>query len=442
MSQVLQPLSAPSVPIVQRTLCDWLDYQQSVHPHGIELGLDRVREVWQRLGSPRPAPIVITVGGTNGKGSTVAFLDAMLGAHGCRVGTYTSPHLLRYNERVHVAGSDVHDEALIAAFERIEAARGCIALTYFEFGTLAALLVFEQSALDVAVLEVGLGGRLDAVNIIDADVAIVTTVDLDHQDWLGNDIERIACEKAGIFRKGRIAVIGDSDAPAALLDVAQSIGAQAIVAGREFFSEPSASGWRWRQERLQLDLPDPGLCAPCQRSNAAAAIAAVHALRERIGWNPAAIASGVATARLPARMQRFIKEAELLVDVAHNPQAARVLAAWLRAHPATGADIAVFAALGDKDIEGIAAPMRDLFSHWCLAGLGVESPRGLDVSALRARLGHVLRAEIVSTCSDVEAALSCARTRARAGDRIVAFGSFFVAAVALDVAQRDGFDEI
>src|SRR5690349_11222395 len=212
-----------------RTLAEWLDYQQRTHPRAIELGLARVSEVWRRMGAPRVAPVVITVGGTNGKGSTVAFLEAMLAASGKRVGSYTSPHLLRYNERVRVHGAPVDDAALVDAFERIEQARGAaaaqpVALTYFEFGTLAALWIFAQSALDVALLEVGLGGRLDAVNILDADAAIVTTVDLDHQDWLGNDREAIGREKAGILRRGRPAVIGMAQPPQGLRDAAVGIG--------------------------------------------------------------------------------------------------------------------------------------------------------------------------------------------------------------------------
>ncbi len=221
------------------TLADWLDYQQRVHPQAIELGLERVRTVWERLGAPAPAPLVITVGGTNGKGSTVAFLEAMLAADGRRVGAYTSPHLLRYNERVRVAGDDVDDAALIDAFERIEAARAegpgdPVALTYFEYGTLAALWIFSRSALDVAVLEVGLGGRLDAVNLVDADAAIVTTVDLDHQDWLGDDRDSIGREKAGIFRAGRPAIVGESEPPATLLAQAARIGAE-VRLGRPRF---------------------------------------------------------------------------------------------------------------------------------------------------------------------------------------------------------------
>ena len=200
-----------------QTLDQWLDRQLRSHPREIELGLDRVRSVWQRLGAPAPASIVITVGGTNGKGSTVAFLESILRAGGHRVGAFTSPHLLRYNERIRVQGADASDSMLVAVFDRIEHARGETPLTYFEFGTLAALLIFAESSLDIAILEVGLGGRLDAVNIIDADAAIVTTIDLDHQDWLGHDREVIGREKAGIFRNGRPAIIGEPDPPQALI---------------------------------------------------------------------------------------------------------------------------------------------------------------------------------------------------------------------------------
>src|SRR5689334_14959058 len=296
-------------------LAGWLDYQQRVHPRAIELGLDRVRAVWQRLGAPRPAPCVITVGGTNGKGSTVAFLEAMLRADGKRVGAYTSPHLLRYNERVRIDGIDADDATLIEAFDRIETARGDIALTYFEYGTLAALMLFASTKLDVALLEVGLGGRLDAVNIIDADVAIVTTVDIDHQDWLGNDRDSIGREKAGIFRAGRPAIIGDSNAPRGLLEAAEHVGADVRIAWRDFSMRTMCHGWHWRSGDSDLALPFPALEAPCQTENAAAAIAALYALRDRLGWDVRAIARGVADARIGARVQRFASAPELIVDV-------------------------------------------------------------------------------------------------------------------------------
>ena len=437
-----------------RTLADWLDYQQRIHPRAIELGLDRVREIWRRMGAaspghpwpPRhlgscPAPIVITVGGTNGKGSTVAFLEAMLAAAGKRVGSYTSPHLLRYNERVRILGEEASDAVLVDAFERIESARvdasgPAVPLTYFEFGTLAALWIFAQSGLDVVLLEVGLGGRLDAVNIVDADAAIVTTVDLDHQDWLGNDLDSIGREKAGIFRAGRPAIIGMHDPPRGLLDEAQRIGARLLLAGRDFRISRAADSWRFEHAGTSVSVPDPGLAAPCQIDNAAAAIAALHALRERIGWAPAAIAQGVRRAHVSARLQRFLKPgaAELVIDVAHNPQAARVLADWLARNPARGRTFAVFGALSDKDVAGIVAPLR--FEHWFLGGLADATPRGLTAVQLRERMPAGVAA---SAFCDVGAAFDAASARAETADRIVAFGSFFVAAATLNRAQHDAY---
>ncbi len=425
-----------------QTLAGWLDYQQRIHPRAIELGLDRVREVWRRMGAPAPAPIVITVGGTNGKGSTVAFLEAMLTAAGKRVGCYTSPHLLRYNERIRVAGTDVDDAGLIDAFERIEAARGTasiesVALTYFEFGTLAALWIFAQSKLDVAILEVGLGGRLDAVNIIDADAAIVVTVDLDHQDWLGNAIDGIGREKAGVFRKDRPAIVGMREPPRGLLDAATQIGAQVLRAGKDFRVVPQIDGWRWECSDTTAMLPEPELAAPCQIDNAAAAIMALHSLRGRLGWDTSAIARGVREARIPARLQRLQKNhaPDLVVDVGHNPQAARVLAQWLAAHPPRGRNIAVFGALSDKDVGGTVAPLVAQIARWHLCGLDSDSPRGLSAVQLRERMPAATTLEY----TDVDAALDAAFEQATADDRILAFGSFFVAAPALEWARRTGF---
>lgn len=431
------------------TLADWLDYQQRVHPRSIELGLDRVRAVWQRLGAPALAPVVITVGGTNGKGSTVAFLEAMLACAGKRVGAFTSPHLHRYNERIRVDGREADDASLMDAFARIEAARvsgpgEAIALTYFEFGTLAALWIFSQSPLDVAVLEVGLGGRLDAVNIIDADAAIVTTIDLDHQQWLGLDRDSIGREKAGIFRTGRPAIVGDATAPPGLLDAARASGAQVRLAGRDFRADRHAGAWRWSgwaedAAPASIELPPPTLAAPGQIDNAAAAIAALYALRARLGWNADAIARGVAGARVDARLQRFGGEPPLIVDVAHNPQAARMLAQWLRANPAPGRTLGVFGALGDKDVRGVADALALQIDLWFLAGLDADSPRGLSSPDLHDALAPALeRSAVQGTHPDVASALAAAFGQARAGDRVIAFGSFFVAAAALDFAQRRG----
>lgn len=428
------------------SLAGWLDYQQRIHPREIALGLDRVREVWGRMGSPVPASLVITVGGTNGKGSTVAFLEAMLAAAGKRVGAYTSPHLLRYNERVRVTGCDAEDDALIDAFTRIETARGELPLTYFEYGTLAALWIFSRANLDVAILEVGLGGRLDAVNIIDADAAIVTTVDLDHQDWLGNDRGSIGREKAGIFRAGHIAVVGDRDPPRTLTEYARRIGAQIRLAGRDFLGDSRSEGWRWTGWREPgsggsapcLDLPLPALAAPCQIDNAATAIATLYALRARIGWNPKAITTGVANARVGARLQRFAGEPELIIDVAHNPQAAGVLAEWLRNSSAGGRTLAVFGALGDKDVNGVVSVLAADIDAWILAGLDKDSPRGLNASVLSERLSSLLADTGSTLHANVGEGLFAAFAAAQPGDRVIAFGSFLVAAAALEFAQDRG----
>jgi dihydrofolate synthase/folylpolyglutamate synthase len=425
---------------MKRSLDEWLDYQQRVHPRDIELGLDRVSAVWQRMGAPAIAQSVITVGGTNGKGSTVAFLEAMLIAADHRVGAFLSPHLLRYNERVRVFGRDVDDDALIDAFERIEVARGDIALTYFEFGTLAALWIFAQSELDVAVLEVGLGGRLDAVNIVDADVAIVTTVDLDHQDWLGNDVDSIGREKAGIFRANRPAIIGSLEPPRGLLDEAQRIGTNVVRAGIDFEALVSNRRWIWTSGETTLELPLPTLAAPVQINNASSAIAALHVLSTRIAWNPDAIVAGVERAQLAARLQRFTKAGapDLVVDVGHNPQAARVLAHWLRANPAPRT-IAVFGALSNKDVAGIVAPLAGSVDHWAIGGLDEETPRGLSADALIARAGDALDGSSVEHHRAITQALEAAASAAREGETLLAFGSFFVAAAAVTWARSNGY---
>lgn len=417
--------------MTQRSLADWLDYQQRTHPDAIALGLDRVRETWRRMGAPPPAPVVITIGGTNGKGSTVAFLEGIYAAAGRRVSAYTSPHLLRYNERARIDGIDIDDAGWIDAFERIESARGDIELTYFEFGTLAALWRFAQARLDVAILEVGLGGRLDAVNIVDADASIVTTIDLDHQDWLGSDRDSIGREKAGIFRAGRPAIVGELDPPAGLLDTARAIGANLVLAGCDYNWQRTDERWHWQRGTWRLDLPLPTLAAPVQLANASAAIAAVHALRDRCGWDERAIADGVAHAQANARLQRVARAPDVFVDVAHNPQAARALAQWLAATPMRGRTFAVFGALGDKDVAGVVAALDACIDHWFPAALDADSPRGLSAHALGERMAMIPRERVAPVSANVRDALAAARAQACADDRVVAFGSFFVAAAAL-----------
>ena len=452
-----------------RTLQEWLDYIEQQHPKSIELGLERTREVAQRLSLVKPATHVVTVGGTNGKGSTVAFIEAIARAAGLKVGTYTSPHLLRYNERVRINGREARDEELVAAFEAVEAARlspspigrgvgvrvrrsgdspdygqtpsppnpplegegSGIPLTYFEFGTLAALWLFQQSNLDLAVLEVGLGGRLDAVNVVDPDVAVITTVDIDHTDWLGNDRESIGFEKAGIAKAWKPLILGEKDSPSSVLRHAYAIGANAVRLGSDFIHEPvDESHWRWRDAGFEVELPNPMLSAPVQRANAATAIAALRALD--IELPTSALATGVATATLPGRLQRFdLHGTPVIVDVGHNPQAARELSIWLRAEPVPGRTLAVFAALADKDVQGVVAALEGEVSAWFLAGLESVGARGQSVDELAAKLTGAAAAG--SRHADVHAALQAARTQAHAEDRILVFGSFHTVAEALSI---------
>lgn len=429
---------------MSRTLAEWLTYQERVNVHSIELGLDRVREVWQRMGAPAPAKQVITVGGTNGKGSTVALLEAMLAAAGLRVGAFTSPHLLEYNERVRIDGANANDAALVASFERIEAARtvgpgDAVPLTYFEFGALAAIDLFARAGVDVALLEVGLGGRLDAVNIIDADVAIIVTVDLDHMDWLGPDRDSIGREKAGIARAGRPVIVGELDPPAGLLEALAACGARVERAGVDFGVERHEDGWRWRhRDGGAMELPDPALAAPVQYANAAAAIAALHAL-DLGTLTPsaffAAVSAGLHEVRVSARLQSIGGEPLVIVDVGHNPQAARALAGWLDAQPPTRVH-AVYGALADKDVAGVIGALGTRIDHWHLAGLDRATPRGMAVTALATILQQTLPQATYDEHVDVAAALAAARAAAQPGERILAFGSFFVASAVL--AERLG----
>ena len=419
-----------------RTLADWLAYIERQHPKSIDMGLQRVREVAARMRLPRPAKRVITVGGTNGKGSTVAFVEAIARAHGWKVGCYTSPHLLRYNERVRIDGVDAGDAALVAGFEAVEAARGDTPLTYFEYGTLCALWLFARSKLDLAVLEVGLGGRLDAVNVVDADASIITTVDLDHQDWLGEDIEAIGFEKAGIARPFKPLVLGDDDPPASVLRHAYAIGAQSWRIANDFFAEPlDAETWRWREVGFSMDLPMPALAAPVQLRNAACAIAAVRTLRARI--DKQTYAEGVANARVAGRLQRFERNGvEVVVDVGHNPQAARALAEWLRAQPRRRT-LAVYAALADKDVAGVAQALAGVVDGWHIAGLSDAGPRGLGVDDFARQLAGSAAADAARHVG-VDAALQAAMAQAGPGGRVLVFGSFHTAAAALGHLGADG----
>ncbi|TCT23561.1 bifunctional tetrahydrofolate synthase/dihydrofolate synthase [Thermomonas haemolytica] len=419
-----------------RTLADWLAFIERQHPQSIAMGLERVRAVAARLGLERPATRVVTVGGTNGKGSTVAFIEAIARAQGLRVAAYTSPHLLRFNERIRIDGREVEDAELIAGFAAVEAARGEVPLTYFEYATLCALWLFQRAQLDLAVLEVGLGGRLDAVNLVDADAAVITTVDLDHQEWLGHDTEAIGFEKAGIARPFKPLVLGDDDPPSSVLRHAYAIGASAWRIANDFFAEPvDAAHWRWREVGYEIVLPLPMQAqgAPVQLRNAACAIAALRALD--LPLDDAAIARGVDTAAVAGRLQRFQRDGvEVLVDVGHNPQAARALAGWLRAHPGRRTR-AVYAALGDKDAAGVVRALEGVVEAWHCAGSRAAGTRGIEVAELLQRL-HGEMAED-SSHADVADALRAALAQAAPDGRVLVFGSFHAAAEALRLLGGD-----
>jgi len=415
------------------SLAAWLAYLETLHPKSIALGLDRVRDVLARLDTPIRCPVV-TVGGTNGKGSTCAMLESIYRCAGFATGLYASPHLLRYNERVRIRGEEVDDEALLQSFNAVEDARHDVPLTYFEFGTLAALWLFARAGLDVLVLEVGLGGRLDAVNVVDADVAVLTSIDIDHVDYLGPTREHIGREKAGIFRKGRPALCGDRQPPAAVETVARDVGASLLVIGRDYDYADERSQWRFRGPRSErYGLPFPALRGPYQLANASTALAAVDLLHDRLPVSAQAVREGLLTVALAGRFQVLPGRPTVVLDVAHNPHAARALAGALGAmgfHPQT---FAVFAMLADKDVHGVVEALRPRIDGWYVAGL--PGARGGDPARMRdAVIAAGVAADSVHAFADVASAFRAARDASSEADRIVVFGSFLTVAAALSSA--------
>ena len=402
-----------------RTLEQWLEYQQHTHPQDIAMGLERVREVAERMHLLRLRCPVISVAGTNGKGSTVAFIEAIAAAAGHKVGAFTSPHFLRYNERIRIGGAEVADVDLVRAFEAIETARTEVPLTYFEFGTLAALFLFADAGLDLAVLEVGLGGRLDAVNIIDADVAVITTVDLDHQAYLGEDREAIGLEKAGILRPGKPGILGEKDPPSSVLRHAYEQGVYCVRGFSDYLIDRFDDHWVWREPGFSLELPYPALQAPVQLQNAACAIAALRASPLEIA--DTAWADGVASARITGRLQRWLDAPEVVLDVAHNPQSVAQLAQWLAEHPKP--TVAVFSALRDKDIAGMLAALAPHIAHWHVGCLSEPADRVPDAADWTALLSTRLAADAFSLHASVPVAYAAALAENR-GERILVFGSF------------------
>jgi dihydrofolate synthase / folylpolyglutamate synthase len=423
-----------------KTLAAWLAYLETLHPKSIALGLDRIRAVASRLPMVPRCPVV-TVAGTNGKGSTCAMLEAILRASGYRVGLYTSPHLQRYNERVRVAGALESDEALVTAFGAVEDARvegadrAAIPLTYFEFGTLAALWLFARAKLDAVVLEVGLGGRLDAVNLVDADVAVVTSIDLDHVDYLGATREEIGREKAGIFRAGRPAVCGERDPPASLVDTARTTGATLLRVGREFDFAVEGRQWRYRGPGGdRYGLPVPALRGDHQFGNAAVALTALDLLRDRLAVPTGAIRDGLVSVELAGRFQVLPGRPTIVLDVAHNPQAARALSTSLGAMGFHRETYAVFGMYADKDIRAVVDAMKSRIDRWYVAGL--PGARGAPALSIVEKLRSAgVPQDAIHAFDAIAAAYRAACDAAGDTDRIVVFGSFLTVAAALDAGR-------
>ncbi|KGS15402.1 Folylpolyglutamate synthetase [Pseudomonas coronafaciens pv. garcae] len=418
------------------SLGDWLAYLEQLHPSAIDMGLERSRQVAQQLGLLRPARRVITVTGTNGKGSTCAFVAALLQSQGLKVGIYSSPHLIRYNERVKVQGVEATDLELCNAFAAVEAARGDVTLTYFEMGTLAAFWLFEQAQLDVAVLEVGLGGRLDAVNLVDPDIALVTSIGVDHAEYLGNTRESVAFEKAGIFRSGRPALCGDPAPPEPLLAKARELGCPLLLRGRDFDLSTGHDSWNWRGLAAgeQVELHNlPLLDLPMQ--NAALALQAFALLGYPL--QPEAVGRVLAETRLAGRLDRRTvrwqgKRLNLLLDVGHNPHAAHFLAQRMARHPVSGRRLAVFGLLSDKDLDGVITPLAAVIDEWAVAPLPTSRSRSAE--ELHSALEN-LGARVTSYQS-VALALEAQCAHATTDDEILLFGSFYCVAEALEWLAR------
>ncbi|MCF6283541.1 MAG: bifunctional tetrahydrofolate synthase/dihydrofolate synthase [Candidatus Polarisedimenticolaceae bacterium] len=412
-----------------QTLAEWLSWQEQLHPKEIDLGLERISAVWSRMHPAGLSSPVISVAGTNGKGSSVALLDSILRAAGYRTGCYTSPHFQRYNERIHIDGAEVTDQALCQSFERIDQSRNGLALTYFEFSTLAALDLFIAANLDVVILEVGLGGRLDAVNMIDADAALITTISMDHMDWLGDDLSQIGREKAGIMRRGKPVIFGSSG-PQSVIDAAHEKGAKLYLVDQDYhYTTESRGGWQWQSDsQCYGDLPQLALVGAFQKQNAAAVIMLLNALKDRLSISEEAIRSGLQQATLVGRFQRIERRVPIYLDVAHNPEAAQALHDNVSSQTVSGPVYAIFSMLADKELAAVVKTMSPLIDRWFLAPLNTD--RAATIEQL---------IEVVSQQSDswdrfssVADALAAAEEQLPIDGQVVVFGSFFTVAEALE----------
>ena len=411
-----------------RSLDNWLQLLETRHPRAIDLGLERCRRVWKRLGAPRPAPRSFVVAGTNGKGSTVATICALLTALGRRQGSYTTPHLHRYNERIQLDGVPVGNDTLLEAFAAVEAARGETSLTYFEFGTLAALWIMARADLDFAVLEIGLGGRLDAVNLLDGDCSVITPIGLDHQEYLGPDLLSIGREKAGIIRTGRPVICGEARPPASVLEIAAELDAPVKRYDREFRALAAGDGLDFTMGELRLRLPRPTLPGSHQVGNMATGLAAVLELLPEAAEDLSALRGGLRSVRLPGRFEQLRSRPAVWVDVGHNVLGAQAVAGAL-AEARPGQRVrCVLGMFGDKDPAGVARALARHVCAWYCGGLG--GGRGQAGSALAARIEAAVAPAPVRAFSVVSTALDAALADSGPDDGILVFGSFFTAAEA------------
>lgn len=405
------------------SLASWLSWQEQCHKQEIDLGLARVAEVHQRLlSSNESTPYTITIAGTNGKGSSVALLESILLAAGYKVGSYMTPHLIHYNERIRINGESAEDNLITASFEAIDKAREGVSLSYFEFGTLAALDIFAKQKVDIQLLEVGLGGRLDAVNIIDADAALVTSIDLDHIDWLGNDVAKIALEKAGIFRAHQKAVCSDQSVPSSLLNYAKELNTNLLVAGKDFNLSKNQNDWQLiADHRYAGNYPNPIFKGLHQLANAAGVVTLLAHIREAIPVTKADIDNGLTHARLQGRTQHVSDRPIVILDVAHNAESAKALADYLQSLNHTGSIHAVFSILADKDMHAVLMPFMEKVNHWYIAPL--EAQRAEEISVIQKNLESIDDTQVFESIKD---AFLQAKNNADKNDLIVCFGSFYL----------------
>jgi dihydrofolate synthase/folylpolyglutamate synthase len=414
-------------------LTGWLNYIEALHPKSIAMGLDRVNQVKQRLNLNPQFPIVM-VAGTNGKGSTCAMLEHIYSAAGYSVGTYSSPHLLRYNERVRVNSDYISDEDLVLAFNAVEQARNETELTYFEYGTLAAVWHFMQQKVDVAILEVGLGGRLDAVNVFEPNCAIISSIDLDHMEFLGNTRESIGAEKAGIFRASKPAICGDENPPESLIHYANQIGASLQLIGHDFKVVVGQTSWTLHGHQVAMEkLPMPALTGDFQINNAACVLTAIESMQELLPVDIDAIKTGLLNVKLPGRFQCWSKNPDIILDVAHNPHAAKSLALNLKQSHHSAKTIAVFAMLADKDMKGVIQALSSEIDAWYVAS--IDHIRGADAVSLASLIEEHLPSADIKKFTQVVDALDQACIDACDNDRIIILGSFFTVAEAMHALQ-------